>query len=134
VVRENWFVVTLVTHSLGVSRGIHHKCKHPLNSTRLYVSGWAKSRCSVSIESDNMLGCCMDIEWWKYIWLYDENVVGSSLPCLLYGCLVCGYSFMFINLIDGSRWARFPRSARKWRFRCLAIWVGLYISFLHGFR
>ncbi|QCD99716.1 hypothetical protein DEO72_LG7g1001 [Vigna unguiculata] len=25
--------------SSGVSRGIHHKCKHPLNPTRLYVSG-----------------------------------------------------------------------------------------------
>ncbi|QCE15610.1 hypothetical protein DEO72_LG11g2622 [Vigna unguiculata] len=25
--------------SSGVSRGIHHKCKHPLNLTRLYVSG-----------------------------------------------------------------------------------------------
>jgi len=29
----NWFIVTLVTHSSGVSRGIHHKCKHPLNPT-----------------------------------------------------------------------------------------------------
>jgi len=44
-----------------------------------------------------MLGCCMDTGWWKYIWLYDEYVVGSSLPCLLYGCIVCGYSF--------SRWS-----------------------------
>ncbi|QCD78058.1 cytoplasmic FMR1 interacting protein [Vigna unguiculata] len=25
--------------SSGVSRGIHHKCKHPLNPTKLYVSG-----------------------------------------------------------------------------------------------
>ena len=27
-------------------------------------------------------------------WLYDKNVVGSSLPCVLYGCLVCGSSFL----------------------------------------
>jgi len=26
--------------------------------------------------------------------MYDENVVGSSLPCLLYGFLVCGSSFL----------------------------------------
>ncbi|QCD96116.1 hypothetical protein DEO72_LG6g818 [Vigna unguiculata] len=32
-------IVTLVTLSSGVSRDIHHKCKHPLNLTRLYVSG-----------------------------------------------------------------------------------------------
>ncbi|QCE06404.1 hypothetical protein DEO72_LG9g1416 [Vigna unguiculata] len=25
--------------SSGVSKGIHHKCKHPLNPTKLYVSG-----------------------------------------------------------------------------------------------
>jgi len=41
-----------------------------------------------------MLGCGMDIGWWKYIWLYDENIVGSSLPCLLSSCLVCGSSFL----------------------------------------
>jgi len=141
VVREIWFIVTLVTHSSGVSSswvgwGIHHKCKHSLNPTRLYVSGWVESRRSVLIESHNMLGYCMGIEWWIYIWLYDENVVGSSLPCLLYDCLVCGCSFlaMIINLIDGSKWVRFPRSTRKWRFHCLAIWAGFYISFLHYFR
>jgi len=33
-------------------------------------------------------------------------------------CMVVLY-VMIINLIDGSRWARFPRSTRKWRFRCL---------------
>jgi len=26
---------------------------------------------------------------------------------------------MIINLIDGSRWARFQRSAKRWRFRCI---------------
>jgi len=70
VVREIWLIVTLVTHSSGVSssgvsRGIHHKCKHPLNPTKLYVSGWVKSSRSVLIESHNMLGWCLDIEWWE---------------------------------------------------------------------
>jgi len=31
--------------SSGVSRGIHHKYEHPLNPTRLYVSGWVESWC-----------------------------------------------------------------------------------------
>jgi len=26
---------------------------------------------------------------------------------------------MIINLIDGSRWARFQSSAKRWRFRCI---------------
>jgi len=25
-------------------------------------------------------------------WLYDKSVVGSSLPVLLHGCIVCGCS------------------------------------------
>jgi len=71
-VREIWFIVTLVTHSSvmsssGSSRGIHHKCKHPLNPTKLYVSGWVESSRVVVywMKSHNMLGCYMDIEWWN---------------------------------------------------------------------
>jgi len=44
------------------------------------------------MKSHNMFGCYMDMRWWKYIWLYDEYVVGSSLPILLHGCVVCGCS------------------------------------------
>ncbi|QCD90156.1 hypothetical protein DEO72_LG4g1110 [Vigna unguiculata] len=33
-----WWCPIRITSS-GVSRGIHHKCKHPLNPTKLYVSG-----------------------------------------------------------------------------------------------
>ena len=32
-------------------------------------------------------------------WLYDKNVVVSSLPCLLYGGLVCGSSFLWWSSI-----------------------------------
>jgi len=32
----------------------------------------------------------VDMRWWKYIWLHDEYVVGSSLPVSLHGCVVCG--------------------------------------------
>ena len=51
MVRENWFIVTLVTHSSGVSRGIHHKCKHPLNPTKLYVSDESSRVKSSRVES-----------------------------------------------------------------------------------
>ena len=30
----------------------------------------------------------------KYIWLHDEDVVGSSLPVLLHGYDVCGCSLL----------------------------------------
>jgi len=97
VVREIWFTVTLVTHSSEMSssessRGIHHKCKHPLNPTKLYVSGWVESSRSVLNEESwhgwllygyRMMILCLTV-WWKCI--------GSSLPGLLYGCLVCGTS------------------------------------------
>jgi len=41
----DWDMVTLssgVSNSV-VSREIHHKCKHPLNPTKLYVSEWVES-------------------------------------------------------------------------------------------
>jgi len=34
---------------------------------------------------------------------------------------------MIINLVDGSRWARFSWSAREWRFGSLAIWAGVFL-------
>jgi len=34
-----------------------------------------------------------NIEWWKYIWLYDENVVGSSLP-------VCCMVVLYVALLS----------------------------------
>ena len=87
MVRANWSIVTLVTHSSGVSssgvsRGIHHKCKICwIRPGYTYLD--ESSRVVVyRLKSHNMRGCCMDIGWWKYIWLYDENIVGSSLPCL----------------------------------------------------
>jgi len=125
VVREIWFIVTLVTHSSGWAaqgraevstsasiRWIRLSYTYSDESSRVVVY-WMKSH--------DMLGCCMSMGWWKYNWLYDEYVIGSSLPfcCLLY-VLWCGFSFaMIINLIDGSRWTRFSWPARKWRFRCL---------------
>jgi len=40
---------------------------------------------------------------------------------------------MIINLIDGSRWAKFSWSTREWRFRYLVIGVISYTSFRHVF-
>jgi len=39
---------------------------------------------------------------------------------------------MIINLIDGSRWAKFSWSTREWWFRCLAIWAGVFFMFSLG--
>ena len=89
MVREKWFIITLVTHSSGVSRGIHHKCQHPLNPTKLYVSGWVESSLSVLIGKSKH--AWMLYGYWMVkidIWLYDINVVGSSLPCC---CVVVLY-------------------------------------------
>jgi len=41
---------------------------------------------------------------------------------------------MIINLIDGSRWARFSWPTREWGFRCLAIWAGVFFTFSLGLR
>jgi len=96
-VREIWFIVTLVTHSSGMSssgssRGIHHKCKHPLNPTKLYVSGWVESSRSVLNEESwhawLLYGYGMMIMYLTVWWI----CVGSSLPVLLHGCVVCGCS------------------------------------------
>ena len=89
MVRENWSIVTLVTHSSGVSRGIHHKCKHPLNPTKLYISGWVESSRSVLIKSQNMLGWCLDIEWWE-IYLDCMIKMLLALAYLVY-CMVVLY-------------------------------------------
>jgi len=128
VVREIWFIITLVTHSSGVSRGIHHKCKHPLNPTKLYVSGWVESSRSVLIESHNMLGWCLDIEWWEtYLDCMIKMLLALAYPVYVWlSCMWFFFLAMIINLIDGSRWARFQRSARKWRFRRI-VRVGLFI-------
>jgi len=40
---------------------------------------------------------------------------------------------MIINLVDGSRWARFSWATREWRLRYLAIWAEAYTSLLHVF-
>jgi len=43
----------------------------------------------------------------------------AYLVCLWLSCMWFFFLAMIINLIDGSRWARFSWSARKWWFRCL---------------
>ena len=89
----NWFIatfVTLVTHSLGVnssgvSRGIHHKCEHPLNPTRLYVAGWVESSLSVLI-------------WRVVTWLDDMCIIdcGSISVCMTKPLLALAYPFVFV--------------------------------------
>jgi len=46
-------------------RWIRPSYTYPDESSRVVVY-WLKNL--------NMLGCYMDMRWWKYIWLYDEYV------------------------------------------------------------
>jgi len=122
---ENWFIVTLVTlsagvSSSGVSRGIHHKCKHPLNPTRLYVSGWVESILSVLLwkvitwlddicvlDCDGISDCMINIFW---ALAYPSVVVCSAVWVLF-----CDDH----QLVDVSRCEEHPWSIGRWWFRCL---------------
>jgi len=85
VVRENWFIATLVTHTSGVSRGIHHKCKHPLNPTKLYVSRWVESSLNVLI-------------WGVVTWLDDVCIIdcGSISVCMIKPLLALAYPSVIV--------------------------------------
>jgi len=137
---ENWFIVTLVTHSSGVSnsgvsKGIHHKCKHPLNPTKLYVSGWVESsRVLVYwFEGHNMLGWSVYIGLWKYIWLHDEIFLALAyhllvwLPCMLFFYLCDDHQF-----IDGSRCERYSWSTGERWYRCI-VYLGWTSRFIWAF-
>jgi len=52
---------------------------YPNESTRVLVY-W--------FEGHNMLGWCMYVWLWRYIWLHDKNLFGSSLP---FACLIALY-------------------------------------------
>ena len=103
----NWFIatfVTLVTHSSrvsssevsnsGVSRGIHHKCEHPLNPARLYVSGWVESSLSVLI-------------WGVVTWLDDVCIIDceSISVCMTKPFLALAYPFVFVVWYSLLRWS-----------------------------
>ena len=45
------------------------------------------------MKGHDMFGCCMSMGWWKYNWLYDEYVIGSGLPFLLF--VVCSVVWLF---------------------------------------
>jgi len=96
-------------------------------------------------ESHNMLGCYMYIGLWKYTWLHDDNLFGSSL---LFACLIaCMLFFYFCDdhqFIDGSRcerkswstgerWIRYIvflgwTSCADWAF-LLGQWPMCYLAF-----
>jgi len=85
----------------GVSRGIHHKCNHPLNPTRLYVPNELSRVLVYWFESHNMLECFMYCWLCKCIRLHDEIILCSSLPYFYCGvfCCVVLYFAMIINLL-----------------------------------
>ena len=121
----NWFIITLVTHSSGVSSSEWGEQRYPPQ-----VQASAKSDQVICIrmsrvlvywfESHNMLGCCMYIGLWKYTWLHDENLFGSRLP---FACLIaCMLFFYFCDVhqfIDGSRCERKLWSIGERRIRCI---------------
>jgi len=79
---RGWAEVSTTSASI---RWIWPSYTYPDESSRVIV---------YRMKSHNMLGCYMDMRLWKYIWLYDAYVLGSSLPVLLHGCVVCGCSFL----------------------------------------
>jgi len=126
----DWFIVTLVTHSSGVSRGIHHKCKHPLNPTRLYVSGWVDRVLVYWLEGHNMLGWCVYIGLWKYIWLHDKIFLTLAYPLLVWlPCMLFFYLCDDHQFIDGSRCERYSWSKSERWFRCIVYlgWTSCFI-------
>jgi len=136
MVRENWFIVTLVTHSSGWAevsttsasiRWIRPSYMYPDESSRVVV---------YCLESRTFLFdiCIMDCEY-VYIWLYWWNDFGSSLPfvCLIVLCVV----LLFCDdhqFIDVSINKRFSRSTGERWLRCVAhlgwSWCFILLGFL----
>jgi len=94
----NWFIVTLVTHSSGVSRGIHHKCKHPLNLTRLYVSGWVVSSLVYCLRSHDIFGWHILLGLCNSMWLHDK--LFSTLAYPLFVWLLCVWFSLLAMIIN----------------------------------
>ena len=128
----NWFIatlITLVTHSLGVSsprvsRGIHHKCKHPLNPTGLYVSGWVELSLSVLIWGV--------ITWLDDVWIID---CGSIFVCMIKPLLALAYPSVIVVWYSLLRWSstcwyeqmRGTRMAnREVMVPLLSFWIDFY--------
>ena len=128
----NWFIVTLATHSSGVSRGIHHKCKHLLNPTRLYVFAWVESSLSVLIwKVTTCLGdvCVLNCE--SISVCIDEIFTAITYLICLSDCLVC-CSSTFVMIINLLMWAD-ARSTRGQPGRndsaAQSAWVGHRVLF-----
>ena len=136
MVRENWFIVTLVTpssgvSSSGVSRGIHHKCKHPLNPTRLYVSGWSS----------------LSVLFWKVITCLSEVCIidcESISDCMIKPLLALAYPSIFVvypavwySLLrwSSSCWCEQMRGTpvvnREVMVPLLSLWVDFCLWALH---
>jgi len=112
----DWIIVTLVTHvthssrvsSLGVSRGIHQKCKHLLNLTILYVSGWVESESSVLSEKSEHV-------WMIYKMLGLCNACDYLMNCftLAYhvACLIVLYVVLLLLRWSSTCWCEQMREA-----------------------
>jgi len=129
-----WFIVTLITHSSGVSssgvsRGIHHKCKYPLNPTRLYISGWVESSLSV-------------LFWKVIICLGDVCIIDyeSIFDCMVKPLLALAYSFVVVVWYSLLRWSSTcwceqmrgtPMVNREVMVPLLSLWIDFCLWALH---
>jgi len=131
----NWFIVTLVTHSSGVSgsgvsRGIHHKCKHPLNPTRLYVSGWVESGLSVLFwKVITCLGdvCIIDCE-------SISDCMIKPLLALAYPSVIVVCSAVWYSLLQWSStcWCEHMRGTPVVNREVMVPLLSLWIDFCFG--
>jgi len=133
----DWFIITLVTHGSGVSssgwaevsttsasiRWIRPGYMYPDESSRVLVY-W--------LESHNLLGWCMHIGLWKYIWLHDKIFLALAYPYFWLPCMLFFYPCDDHQFIDGSRCERYSRSTGKRWFRSNSL-PGLNFMFYLGF-
>jgi len=99
----DWDIVTLSSRvsSSRVSKKFHRKCKHPLNPTKLYISGWVVSSLSVLFASHNMIGWHIFIGRWNNMYLYDKLFYTLAYP---FACLVALYVVLLILRWSSIYW------------------------------
>ena len=68
----------------------------------------------------NMLGWCMYIGLWKYIWLHDEIFLALAYPLFVWlPCMLFFYLFDDHQFVDGNRCKRYMWSIGERWLRCI---------------
>ena len=128
-----WFIVTLVTHSSGVSKGIHHKCKHPLNPTKLYVSGWVEL--SLSVLFWKIITCLGDVYIIDRESIYDcmiKPLLALAYPSVFVVCSTVWYSLLRWSSTYWCEQMRgTPMFNREVMVPLLSLWIDFCLWALH---